>query len=448
MKQRYKQAFEKFVTWASAQSNLGYSVDVTNLKEYTTLGQGPAYGWEGNITSWTTAMALHVVICPYGSTNVKKCADAVHDNFKGPIMVWGGASDGIFNTNCRASAYATSATATQTPARMPNNNCFGFFTKGSMYMASGLEALASKLGMGTTVAVIVNSNSFSASVKDGAVATINGNANLTQVAGSPFTITVAKAAITPTDVQTIVTAMATNPDVVAIAGHNLDVEPVIIKIGEQSNTPKAILATNGLTNLANYGTNSKYAKCVMMPTQWEESSTATDPAMALTKAQFLTHMGGSATYQEAAAGAVGVALANGMHKVKTDNGGTVPNLASATASELLKNTMNTMPAVNSFYGMLSWDKSLPALTATTGGGGVISKPMYTTQKKTSGNVIVAPTNTNMMTYGKSTMSGCTCWDKSASCSTQTSDAFHGRVSMVALFGMLLGSFAAGSSFRN
>merc|ERR1719157_310798 len=83
-------------------------------------------------------------------------------------------------------------------------------------------------------------------------------------------------------------------------------------------------------------------------------------------------LGGSATYQQAAAGAVGVALANALK-------------AQPDATKLVA-TMKAMD-VDSFYGKLKWDAN-----------GRIQKPMYTQQLQTADKTVVAPTGTPNMKF--------------------------------------------------
>jgi hypothetical protein len=419
---RFRTAFMKFVSWAQTNRANDYTVDVTDLVTFTTLNSGPAIDWLGNITRWTSANSKHAIICPYGSTATIACANAVADNFQGPVFVWGGASDTIFSTSCRQTANGNVAAA------MPNDNCFGFFTPAAMYMQSGLDALATKLGGSQKVVVIKNSSPFSTAVAAGAVNTITSNANLVQQS-STVSVAAYQNALTAADETLIVNAMGVSPgpDIVVVAGHNGDVENMIIKIAQQSHNPKAILATNAFTNTGNYGSNTNYINCLMMPTQNDpNAANGTDPVTGWTVSGFTTLMGGAApTYHEMAIGAVGVALANALDMNK--NMGMIN--ANQVAGTQLVARLNSMD-VSSFYGRLNW----PAMSNAWG---QINKPMFTQQYMSSTNKpIVAPTGTANMQAGSSTLASATCWG--APSPVTTSGAFHGGFSVLVLFGTILG----------
>jgi hypothetical protein len=232
---------------------------------------------------------------------------------------------------------------------------------------------------------------FVKSVADGTKAIITSRSGL--ILQSDTQLSVAKAGLTTGDINDIGVAMGLNPDIVVIVGHNKDVEPAVAQIGAHENTPKAVLAVNGFTQLTNYGSDVVYAECVMMPTQWDSSSSTKDPVIGWTSAAFSSAaqqanqlalplaslaMGGAPTYQQASAGAMGVALANAM------------NISSSKAS--LRATLAAMN-VTSFYGRLQWDSM-----------GRIQKPMYTVQKNGTLHRLVAPTGT--MFYP---LSLDTCW---------------------------------------
>jgi hypothetical protein len=396
LKAEYSSAFQKWVDWANSATN-GYTVNIEHISSSSMDA--------GVVTKMTTpgdATLVDALICPYGSTSVKACVLAVNEGFTGPVFAWGGASDDIFaSTHC---------------GKLPNKNCFGFFTVGSKYMEAGLMKLNSLDwstmldGTRTTahVATIVNNNGFSKSVITGANATVNSQAKLTQA--SYVQLADQKNGLTATDVTNVDAALAMKPDIVAIGGHNLDVEPVIVHIGKHSHRPKAIIATNGLTKPENYGTDSKYASCVMMPTQWDETSSSKDAVVGWSVADFKTAMGGSATYQQAGIAAVGVAIANAM--------------ATNNAKENLVATLALMDT-QSFYGRLNWDTS-----------GRIQKPMFTVQKQGDANVLVAPTG-NI----RAPLSLATCWGNSSTAGTAsgvaTSKAFSKAFSAWIVFGMIL-----------
>merc|ERR1719313_1772708 len=116
-----------------------------------------------DVTAMTTPggpKEVDVLVCPYTSGATQKCVDAVHADYTGPVMVWGGASDAIFNTNC---------------AGLKNKNCFGFFTPASKYTETGLVALSGSDAPCMKVALITNNNGFSKSVLAGAKTTIESN---------------------------------------------------------------------------------------------------------------------------------------------------------------------------------------------------------------------------------------------------------------------------------
>jgi hypothetical protein len=259
---------------------------------------------------------------------------------------------------------------------------FGFFTVGSQYTTTGLVALDRVLPDTANVAVITNMNGFSKSVAEGAKATIAAAAGLSLQ--SETNISVYMTPLTTEDKTKIKTAMDMGPDIVVIAGHNKDVEPVILEISAMSSFPKAILATNGLTALSNYGSDQSKANCVMMPTQWDSSASAKDSVVGWDSAAFKA--AGGTTYQHAAMGAVGVAIANAMEKA---TGGT---MTQKTAN--LAQALRTLD-IDSFYGKLKWDTH-----------GRIQKPMYTEQKLSAGLTIVAPQNTSSL---QQPLTNAVCW---------------------------------------
>eukprot|EP00927_Polykrikos_kofoidii_P001507 TRINITY_DN1056_c0_g1_i1.p1 TRINITY_DN1056_c0_g1~~TRINITY_DN1056_c0_g1_i1.p1 ORF type:complete len:332 (+),score=47.86 TRINITY_DN1056_c0_g1_i1:393-1388(+) len=211
---------------------------------------------------------------------------------------------------------------------------------------------------------------------------------------SETNISVYQAPLTTEDKTNIKAAMDMGPELVVIAGHNQDVEPVIVEISNGATKPRAILATNGLTGLTNFGASLSKANCVMMPTQWDSTVDTADPVVGWTSAIFMAAVG--TTYQHAAGGAVGVAIANAM------------SLASGTFAQKkakLAQTLRNMD-INSFYGRLKWDAN-----------GRIEKPMYTQQKQIwKDNVIVAPTGTSNM---RAPITGDKCWGSPWTADTST-----------------------------
>merc|ERR1719414_1976447 len=66
-----------------------------------------------------------IIVCPYTSTATKACIDAVHTNFTGAILIWGGAADDIYSLHC------------------PGKNCLGSFTKASLYTSPAMTVAKS-----------------------------------------------------------------------------------------------------------------------------------------------------------------------------------------------------------------------------------------------------------------------------------------------------------------
>merc|ERR1712008_85108 len=115
---------------------------------------------------------------------------------------------------------------------------------------------------------------------------------------------------------------------------------------------------------------------------------------------FKNAMGGSATYQQASAGAVGVAIANALN--------TDPDVTKLVA------TMKAMD-ISSFYGKLKWDAK-----------GRIAKPMFTQQLQASTRTIVAPTG---MTNMKFPLGAQACWNFGSGRKTAVSSASPMAVSL-------------------
>merc|ERR1712196_515597 len=109
------------------------------------------------------------------------------------------------------------------------------------------------------------------------------------------------------DVSAINAAMNRGPDVVIVIGDAGDVEPVIVGLGAHTHKPKvAVVGTNAVG-----GTypNPRYQQCVIMPIQWDSTSTAKDPLIGWDAASFkaaIEAAGLTATYQIASAGASAV----------------------------------------------------------------------------------------------------------------------------------------------
>jgi len=362
----YVSPLQLWVDWANSKGD--YKVDAS-LVTYNSATMA------ADVTKMTTAgdaSYVDALVCPYGSTAVKACVDAVNTAYIGPVLDFGGASDTIFTANCAA---------------LPNKNCFGFLTVASLYTESGLVALDAASSTTLKVAIITNNNAFSESVAAGTKATIGARAGLTEQ--SYTKISVAKQALTAADKSDIDKAMEQMPDVVVVTGHNLDVEPAVIQIGKNPHVPGAVLAVNGLSQLTNYGSDSVYSTCIMMPTQWDSTTSTKDPVVKWTSADFITAMNDAATYQQAAAGSVGVGLANALNECL------VVDMKPLSACKTQIVSYLTSMDVDSFYGKLKWDSM-----------GRMQKPMYTQQLKGSAKEIVAPTGT--VAYP---LSSADCWGK-------------------------------------
>jgi len=360
-----------FHLWAD-KTNPDYEI-VTSLESYDSEKAAAVIA---EMTDAGNSAYVDVLICPYTSAATKACVAAVKPSYRGAILAWGGASDSIFDS-CEGL------------------NCFGFFSVASSYMNTGLDALVSvldyTLDRPVTVGLIVNENTFSESVAAGAEAHIKATPDLKLI--DKVELSVAKHNITDTDKSAIAELMSRSPDIVLIAGHNQDVESTIIEIGKQSSTPKAILATNSLTQIKNYGKDVNYANCVMMPTQWAESDNMIDPVIGWTSTGFKKALAAKkgkeerVTYQEAAAAASMVAVANAMKEANYN--------ASMIATKMKEMDLD------SFYGKLKWDSS-----------GKIQKPMYTMQMKGDDFKIVAPGTISDQDAGMSIsipLSASRCW---------------------------------------
>lgn len=334
--------FDVFKTWANGATNAaGFTVETT-IKDYT------ADSLMVDVADLTSgANMVDVLFCPYSSGASTSCIKAVDSAFKGPIMIWGGASDAIF--------------ASDGPCA--GKHCFGTLTVASKYMAAGLAAVDGAYNETLNVAIMVNNNSFSKSVAAGATAEIANAAGLTEQGNTAFTV--AKKALEQSDLDAIDAAMASKPDIVVIAGHNGDVEGAVIQVSKAPHKPKAIMATNGFTAPANYGNDAASMNCLLMPEQWARTPGVTDPVTGWTTASFNAALDGElTTYHSASAGAAAVAIANAM-KASTD----VANLATGIAAL----------SIDSFYASIAFDEL-----------GKIKKSMYMSQYQGTAGRIVAP----------------------------------------------------------
>jgi len=347
---RVQDAYLKsFQLWTD-ETNPDYEI-VTSFESYDAETMAAAIA---EMTEAGNAAYVDVLICPYTSGATKACVAAVNPSYRGAILAWGGASDSIFESACKGL------------------NCFGFFSVGSSYTKTGLDALAAVMDYirdrPVTVGLVVSRDPFSASVAAGAEAHIDATSKLKLLDKVELSVA---GQDTEADKSVILDLMSKRPDIVLVAAHNKDVEPAIIQIGKASYRPSALLATNALTEPQNYGKELYYANCVMMPTQWAESDAMIDPVIGWTSTSFKEALAAKkgkddrVTYREAAAAASMVAVANAMKEASYN-------------TSMIAAKMKRMD-LDSFYGKLKWDDS-----------GKIQKPMYTMQQKGDAEDIVAP----------------------------------------------------------
>jgi hypothetical protein len=371
-------ALDLWQTWVNSAS-LSWTVEVT----YGPLSDAAAMSTAGN------DLLQHVIFCPYTTGLSKTCIDNIAADFKGPIIVWGGATDSIFSTgegtgNCQ---------------QRSTNNCFGFLPKASTYMTTGLELMMSP-NTAMTVGLIENNNGFSAGVCDGANATINAQSTLMHARTASLEVSSSGDTLSQNDVAMINGVIRAQPDIIVVCGHNKNVEPVIVQIGNSDYRPKAIIATNSITakSDANYGNALNYQSCVMMPQPWAESDATVDPVIGWTTTAFkaaLAENGHTATYHTAACGAGAVAITNAMNKIDAFAGR--PDGVAAAMKNL---------DVPSYYGQIGF-----------GADGSWSGPMYTQQKQTMSSPIVAPVG-DAATSGTASkdLSQCSGWEMPTTCS--------------------------------
>lgn len=133
--------------------------------------------------------------------------------------------------------------------------------------------------------------------------------------------------------------------------------------------PKAIVATNSLTSAAKARFEAAgmvdAMESVIMPQQWAKTAGLKDAVVHWTSDEFISEMGGSASYQAASAGAAAVALANAL-KGKASPAG-------------LADAMRALD-INTFYGHVSF----------TANGNLGAKPMYADQQMMTMSKIVMP----------------------------------------------------------
>lgn len=365
-----KVAYDAWAAWVSAQSALDYDVSIS-YKNYTeaTLADDIA-----SFTAASSSEKVDVLVLPYTSGASSTALGHVDSTFTGPVMVWGGASDSIF--------------AVDGPCDGKTFKCFGFFTVGSEYMATGLTALSDQASAPLKVLLVENNNGFSRSVCSGAVSLLENlaNAALTE----KVSLSTYQNEPTATEMTDIVTKAA-DADVVGICGHNGDVEPVIKKLGEMETPPKAILSTNALTSGGISAIGSK-AECVMMPTQWAEADVQ-DTIVGWNTADFKAAAGAAATYHGAAAAASAIIIS---HAMAADSN--VANLAA---------TIDGLSEVATFYGPVDF-------TST----GAIKKPMYTEQLHGDVTKIVAPAAAKAADM-KYPLSNCPAWSGTTNTNAST-----------------------------
>jgi len=288
--------------------------------------------------------------------------------------VWGGASDSIFTDTCTG------------------HNCFGTFSLASTYLDSGLLALDTAYDTVLEVALIQNSNAFSSSTCDGAASYIEGRDGLSLL--TRVTTSAQYNLDIVADQFLVDSVISMEPDVVAICGHNGFVEPVIIRFGEQSFRPKAILSTNALNSVAdaNFGDSAGYQNCIMMPTQWDDlAETAADSITGMTNAAFDALLGDKASYHAASAYAAGIVITHAM--ASSD---------SSTRIENLPSLITNLPVLETFYGTLSWYAN-----------GSPTKEMFTMQEQADVHQIVAPADASTADLSTD-LADCLHWVVSAS----------------------------------
>merc|ERR1712032_844764 len=255
-----------------------------------------------------------------------------------------------------------------------------------MGMASAIKLLNSK-SVALKVMTIVNDNAFSKSVLAGVNAEITGASGIS--VSDAVELSVKGSAPSADDKTKINAGLDKKPDVVIVSGHDGDVQPTIELIGAHAHTPHAVLGTNSLGDY----TNGSYKKCVIMPTQWDSTSTAKDPIIGWDSAAFtkaITEAGMSATYHVASAGGAAVGLVNALEAIDT---------ANECTAEAIATKMKTLD-ITSFYGKLKWNAN-----------GVIEKPMYMVQSSTSNYV-----DESTLAWP---LSSSTCWNTDGTGSKET-----------------------------
>jgi len=308
---------------------------------------------------------VHALLCPYTSGWSTNCVSGVDQSFTGPVLVWGGATDSIFDTTCVNRGL----------------NCYGTLTPASQYLDPALALIGDQSG-NITVQLVESDQTFSQGLCDAAQAFVEsatslsmaGRTQLAATSGNGFGTgqTLQQAGV---DTSALDTALATSPDAVVLCGHNTFVEPVLYYIGESGVRPKYVVGTNSITaaaldNLESIAAGAtSYAQCVMMPTQWARSTTATDSVLGVTTAGFEANLTSQASYQAASAMGSLLVLAKAM-ATRADAGNVAP------LSEIWQSFPDSF---ETFYGTLSVDAN-----------GKQQKPMVTMQSEDSASSVVAP----------------------------------------------------------
>jgi len=294
---RGQTAFQLWANWVNANSATAGHTVALDFAAYnaSTYEAGTTAG----MANWD------IVIPPYGSRQSDNVVLAV--NGAKPILVWGGASEYIFEHAGAAGA-----------------KVFGTFTPASRYFDSGLQVVSD--GGATTVAFVENDSSFSSAVCTAAIAkatelgmTNEGAFTYSRCADAAACTTDENAAIATTAAEVAATAA----DAVVNCGHEADVVQIVLALNALPTPfcPKAMLATNGLMNrAANYvGNNSGLPRGIMMPTQWSSlAANVDDPITGWSESQFITAYqaldaaDASPTYHAASAVLAGLSITAAM----------------------------------------------------------------------------------------------------------------------------------------
>jgi hypothetical protein len=308
----------------------------------------------------TAAMVdCDILIPPYGSKASSNLIDAA--NGSKPILVWGGASEYLFEKGGTVGA-----------------KVFGTFTPAKKYMDTGLDAL--KTFGAATVAFVQNDNPFSRAVCAGAMekAEVLGlTARRVIEYGRYSNMTTMKSQLA------LLLESDYSADVIVNCGHEEDTVAVIKSLRDLGVCPKAILATNSLVDLAgNYqGLDSDLKNHIMMPSQWSRQGKYPDAPISTAAfvsgyAKFANVMDTDVTYHVASAFLAGLAITKAME----DTAG-----ATFVEADFLK----SMRALD--YDTCVGRVKFSAAGSSSGLVGANElKPMVTEQFQTGSTEIVAP----------------------------------------------------------